>query len=375
VALQSKRIGNDGICIMSQITDICSQTITRGLKELDEYLASASINRVRLFSGRPRSEERGPTIEAILEQLLDNDAAGDPMSEQKWVRISTNQLTKRLKEAGHPLSNPTVSRLLKKLGFSLKVNKKGKITGSDRSKQDKQFQYIKLQRRVFSDVRLLIISIDTKKKELIGNFMNKGRTWCRKAEEVNTYDFSSIAVCRAVLYGVYDVTKNKGYVYVGTSADTPEFAVDAIARWWAYEGRTAYPGVYQLLILADGGGSNGCRVRAWKEQIQVKLCDKLGLIVSVCHYPPGCSKWNPVERRLFSFISMNWAGNPLRSLDVMLGYIRGTSTKTGLEVKAFLQEGIYKEGQKVTRAEMERLNIQHHTVHPDWNYTISPPLK
>jgi hypothetical protein len=182
-------------------------------------------------------------------------------------------------------------------------------------------------------------------------------------------------VCRAVPYGVYDVTKNKGYVYVGTSADTPEFAVDAIARWWAYEGRTAYPGVYQLLILADGGGSNGCRVRAWKEQIQVKLCDKLGLIVSVCHYPPGCSKWNPVERRLFSFISMNWAGNPLRSLDVMLGYIRGTNTKTGLEVKAFLQEGIYKEGQKVTRAEMERLNIQHHTVHPDWNYTISPPLK
>jgi len=268
-----------------------------------------------------------------------------------------------------------VSRLLKKIGFSLKANKKGKITGSHRSKQDEQFQYIKSRRQAFSDALLPIISVDTKKKESIGNFMNKGRVWRREAEEVNTHDFSSLALYRAVPYGIYDVTKNKGYVYVGTSADTPEFAVDAIASWWIDEGRVEFPGIYQLLILADCGGSNGYRVRAWKQQLQVKLSDSLGVIVTVCHYPPGCSKWNPVERRLFSFISMNWAGRPLRSLDVMLAYIRGTSTRTGLKVKAFLQEEIYKEGQKVTKAEMRGLNIQHHTVYPDWNYTISPRLK
>ncbi len=372
VALESKRIGRGGISLMSQITGISDPTIRRGLKELDDSLESASINRVRLFSGRPRIEEKDPTIEAALEQLLDNETAGDPMSEQKWVRISTNQLTKRLKEAGHQVSHPTVLRLLKKMGFSLKVNKKGKISRSDRSKQDEQFKYIASQRQVFAVAGWPVISVDTKRKELIGNFMNKGRAWCRQAEEVNAHDFSSLAECRAVPYGIYDVMKNKGYVYVGTSTDSPKFAVDAIARWWKQEGRVAYPRQNQLLILADSGGSNGCRVRGWKQQLQEKLSDKLRLRVTVCHYPTGCSKWNPVERRLFSFISMNWAGTPLRSLEVMLGYIRGTSTRTGLKVKAFMQEGNYKVGQKVTKAEMEQLNIQHHTVCPEWNYTISP---
>ena len=192
------------------------------------------------------------------------------------------------------------------------------------------------------------------------------------SEEVYSHDFVSMAQYRAVPYGIYDVRKNKGYVFVGMSGDTPEFIADAIVRWWKIEGSLSYSGMNQLLILADSGGSNGCRVRGWKKQIQEKVSDKLGLTVTVCHYPPGCSKYNPVERRLFSFISINWAGKPLRSLELMLGYIHGTSTKTGLTVEAFLQDGIYTRRQKMAKAEMDRLNLQPHPACPKWNYTISP---
>jgi hypothetical protein len=181
-----------------------------------------------------------------------------------------------------------------------------------------------------------------------------------------------MAECRAVPYGIYDVIKNKGYVYVGTSGNTPEFAVDTIVRWWKKEGCVTYPAAAKLLILADGGGSNGCRSRAWKQQLQSKLSDGLGLTVMVCHYPPRCSKWNPIERRLFSHISINWAGKPLLTLEMMLGYIRGTSTATGLTVKAFLQKGIYRKGQKVLKQDMEQLSLKPHALCPDWNYTMSP---
>ena len=189
---------------------------------------------------------------------------------------------------------------------------------------------------------------------------------------MNYYDFTSLAVCRAVPYGIYDVTHNKGYVYVGTSGDTAEFAADALARWWKDEGSLIYPEENKLLILSDGGGCNGWRSRPWKQQIQTKLCDKFGLTVTVCHYPPGCSKWNPVERLLFSRISTNWAGKPLRTLQIMLAYIRGTTTSTGLTVKAFLQEGVYDTGQRVTKAELDLLSLQPHEICPNWNYTISP---
>ncbi len=312
------------------------------------------------------------TLETALEKLLVNEMAGDPMSEQKWVRCSGAYLATRLKELGHSVSRNRVYKSLRKMGFSLKRNNKKKYDKSNGPEQHDQFQYIASQRQLFITAGLPIISVDTKKKELIGNFSNKGKVWCKKAEEVYKYDFTSQAICRAVPYGIYDLTKNNGFVYVGTSGDTPEFAAGAIAKWWQEEGCISHPRRKKLLILADGGGSNGYRVQAWKQQIQEKLCDQLGLTVTVCHYPPGCSKWNPVEYRLFSFISINWAGVPLRSLDIMLGYIRGTSNKTGLTVKAFLQRGRYKGGQKVTKEEMERLNIKLHTVCPKWNYTIIP---
>jgi transposase len=317
-------------------------------------------------------EKRNPDLKKALEQLLDYEMAGNPMNEQVWVRCSPERLANQLKESGHQISPTTVWRILKDMGLSMKANKKKIVFKSNGTEQEKQFQYIASQRKLFGDAGLPIISVDTKKKESVGNFYNKGKTWCKEPEEVYTHDFVSMADYRTVPYGIYDVTKNKGYVFVGISGDTPEFAVDAITAWWKSEGEELYPGLKSLLILADGGGSNGSRAWAWKQQIQEKLCNQLGLIVTVCHYPPGCSKWNPVERRLFSYISINWAGKPLRSLDIMLGYIRGTSTKTGLTVKAYLQTGTYKRGQKVTKETIEALNLQFHTVCPKWNYTIKP---
>jgi hypothetical protein len=321
--------------------------------------------------GRKLVEVKDPTIMTTLEKMLENEVAGNPMSEQKWVRSSTRNLSKKLKEEGYQVSPVTISRLLKKMGFSIKANKKKQIK-SNCPDRDQQFRYIASQRQIFSEAGLPIISVDSKKNELIGNFSNKGKTWSKKSEEVNQNDYPSEASCRAIPYGIYDVTKNVGYVFVGTSNDTPAFAADAINTWWEREGCSEYSREKSLLIFADGGGSNGWRVRAWKKNVQEKISDQFGLTVTICHYPPGCSKWNPIEHRLFSYISLNWVGIPLRTLEIMLGYIRGTTTETGLTVKAFLQEDIYEKGQSVTTKEMETLNLQPHPTLPDWNYTISP---
>lgn len=303
---------------------------------------------------------------------MEPETAGDPMSEQKWVRSSLRQLSQRMKGAGHPVSPPTVARLLDKLGYALHVNAKKVEAGAARADRNEQFEYIAAQRQAFETAGLPIISVDTKKKELIGNFKNAGRAWSREAEAVNVHDFPQDALGRAVPYGIYDVIHNRGTVYVGSSADTPEFAVDAIARWWESEGRAAFPQAAELLILADGGGSNGCRARLWKQQVQAHLSDQLGLAVTVCHYPTSCSKWNPIEHRLFSHISLNWAGNPLRTWDILLASIQGTTTTTGLKVRAFRQDGEYKTGQSVSDAEMKALNLERHVVCPHWNYTIRP---
>jgi hypothetical protein len=259
------------------------------------------------------------------------------------------------------------------MGFSMKVSiKKKRGIIPDSPKRDEQFRYIADQKNIFMAAKCPIISVDTKKSELIGDFKRSGKVWCREAREVNQYDFRSLAVCRAVPYGIYDLTRNRGYVYVGTSAATPEFAMDAIVDWWKREGQEQYPEVDRLLILADGGGTNGWQSGTWKQQIQKKLCDEFRLVVTVCHYPPRCSKWNPIERRLFSFISINWAGKPLPTLEAMLGYIRETTTTTGLTVQAFLQEANYEKGQKVSKREMGELFLVTHETCSDWNYTIRP---
>ncbi len=259
------------------------------------------------------------------------------------------------------------------MGFSLKANERKQGQSKPNCpERDAQFRYIASQRETFSAAAWPIISVDTKKKELIGNFGRKGKTWCKKAEEVDEHDFRSAAECKAVPFGIYELIRNKGHVYVGVSNDTPEFAVVSITKWWKNEGRAAYPRTDRLLILADGGGSNGCRARAWKCNLQALLIDQFGLTVTVCHYPSGCSKWNPVEHRLFSFISRNWEGKPLRSLEIMLGYIRGTRTETGLQVTAHLDERCYKKCVPYSQKEADQLSLETHDVCPQWNYTITP---
>jgi len=258
-------------------------------------------------------------------------------------------------------------------GFSLRANfKKKNGVRAKYPERDEQFKYISSVRAKFTEEALPIISVDTKKKELIGDFKRPGRTWQKKADEVNEHDFRSLATCRAVPYGIYDVTKNIGHIFVGTSNDTPKFAVDAIAHWWKIEGRQQYPNADGILILADSGGSNGFRSRAWKYQLQTELSNAFQIQVSVCHYPTGCSKWNPIEHRLFSFISINWFGKPLRTLDTMLAYIRGTSTSTGLSVKASLLDGGYEKSQRVLAKDFNQLDLRPHETHPAWNYTIYP---
>jgi Rhodopirellula transposase DDE domain len=307
-------------------------------------------------------------------ELVVPETAGDPMSEQKWVRSSLRHLSERLEHLGHLASPPTVGRLLRKLGYSLRVNVKKQEANGAHPERQQQFEVLESQKGIFQMAGWPIISVDTKKKELIGNFKNAGQAWCQEAEAVNVHDFPHDALVRAVPYGIYEVNGNRGSVYVGSSADTPEFAVAAIARWWEEEGRRRFPQAKKLLILADAGGSNGCRPRSFKQHLQEQVSDRYGLTVTVCHYPTGCSKWNPIEHRLFSQISLNWAGKPLRSLDTMLNAMRGTVTSTGLRVRAALLDGTYAKGQKVSDAQMQQLNIEHDSVCNQWNYTIRPHL-
>jgi hypothetical protein len=299
------------------------------------------------------------------------ETAGDPMSTKKWLRSSLRHLRTWLTDHCHPTSLATVRRLLKKAKYALRANVK-RDAGKQHPQRNAQFLHIAAQRTRFCEARLPIISIDTKKKELIGNFKNHGRTWCQEAECVLIHDFAEDDTVRAVPYGIYDLTHNRGFMSLGTSADTPEFAVDVIAAWWEQYGQATYTGAKQLLILADSGGSNGCHPRAWKLFVQQRLSDRFGLEVTICHYPAGCSKWNPIEYRLFSPISINWAGQPLRSLEIMLGYLRATTTCKGLKVEAILVDRKYPTGQTATDAEMAALHLTRHAVCPRWNYTFQP---
>jgi hypothetical protein len=287
--------------------------------------------------GRPLIEVKYPGIEAALERILSDEVAGDPMGRQKWVRSSIRNISKNLKEQSYQIGHGAVARLLRKLGYSLQVNKK-KQAGAQHPDRDTQFRYIAVLKEQFIAEALQVISIDTKKKELIGNYRREWKTWRREPIEVDSH-FAGYAQCVAVPFGIYDLAKNAGYVTVGISGNTSEFAVNCLESWWRCCGRTAYPQATRLLILADGGGGNGYNLRTWKKDLQDRLCDAFGLSVTVSHYPPGCSKWNPVEYRLFSHISINWAGQPLRSLDAMLAFIRGTTTKAGLKVEARLDQG------------------------------------
>jgi len=304
---------------------------------------------------------------------MQHDTAGDPITGVKWSRRTTRKIAAELTALGIAVSKNTVGRLLKGMDFKLRVNRK-QIASTKNPERNQQFLNIGQQRERFVSQGLPVISVDTKKKEQIGNFKNAGAKWDRQPVLVNDHDFRSDADGIAIPYGIYDTQANRGAVFVGTSHDTPAFAVDAIAQWWLKEGCQRYPSASELFILADGGGSNGSRCRAWRKAIQDTICTPLGLIVTVCHYPPGASKWNPIEHRLFSQISKNWAGEPLTDIDKILNFIRTTKTESGLTVNAYLIPENYDTGIKISDAEMRQLNLVPHEILGRWNYTVRPTL-
>ena len=306
----------------------------------------------------------------MLLNIVQPHTAGDPMGNGKWLNCRLIDIQERLDE-NHKVSLPVISRLLKKNDYRLRANVK-QLAEKQHPDRNCQFEHIGKQRAKHQAAGHPVLSVDTKKKELVGNFKNPGRVWGQTPEPVNIHDFRSDAVGRAVPYGLYDQQHNRGTVYVGQSADTPAFAVDNIVRWCQTERLEYFPQATHLMIEADGGGSNNCRSRVWKRDLQEKVADQFGLTITVCHYPTGTSKWNPIEHRLFSEISKTWAGCPLRSFDDVLHYIRDTKTQTGLTVQAHLVTETYQKGVKVPDREMDALNIKSHDVCPQWNYTIYP---
>jgi hypothetical protein len=309
-------------------------------------------------------------IQAI-ESLLEHDRAGCPTTGLQWTRRTTGKIATQLGGLGIQVSANTVGRILGKLGFALRVNHK-KLSRRSDPDRDAQFRQIAALRERFAQEGQPILSIDTKKKELVGTFKNPGAVWSREPILVNDHDFRSDARGLAVPYGVYDVGANRGTLYVGGSADTPAFAVDNLERWWREEGQLRYPDATELLVLADCGGSNGYRVRAFKYWLQHRLCDLHSLVVTVAHYPPGTSKWNPIEHRLFSEISKNWAGQPLDSFETLVSYARTTKTVTGLRVTAHRVDRHYPKGERISNAQMRALDIEAAGLLPRWNYTIFP---
>lgn len=310
--------------------------------------------------------------------MLEEDTAGDPVTGIKWTRKTTRKISDTLKKNGINVSPNTVRNLLADMNYSLKINYKKiesnpkKVTAESRLKRDCQFKYISQMRASFMQQDHVIISTDAKKKELVGNFNNDGAIWCQKPIEVNAYDFKSLSEGVFIPYGIYDIVKNKGFIVGGTSYNTSEFAVNAICKWLNFELKKRKAPVKALLILADGGGSNGSRNKLWKLCIQENLCNPYEVSVTVCHYPPGTSKYNPIEHRLFSEISKNWSGKPLVGYETILKYISSTKTVTGLRVKACLDKTTYEKGIKISDEEMESIKIKKHNVLPEWNYTIFP---
>ena len=369
-AAEAAAIGPGGVAFVSAATGISRARISAGLGVLRGRppRRSEPTGRKR---GRQFWEDKDPTLVSDLEQLLADEIAGDPMSDERWVRSSTRKLRDRLRALGHPVGHCTVHRLLRKLGFTLRPNQKWR--GKDKAPgADEQFRYIAAQRTAFAWAGQPVVSIDTKKKELIGNFRNPGRAWRREPAGVNDHDFTSTPSAGRSRSGSTTWGGIAGTSWLGCRTTPRRSRRPRSPGGGRTRGKAAYPGATEVLVLADCGGTNGHRHRAWKVNVQEKVCDRFGLTVTVCHYPPGCSKWNPIEHRLFSQVSMNWAGVPLRSLGVMLGYIRGTTTRTRLTVAAHLDEATYPKGQRVAPDEEARLRLRRHETRPEWNYTINP---
>jgi len=376
-AVEARSLGYGGVSAVAEVTGIARGTIHRALRELKHRPATLAHAQIRARgAGRPRLVDRQPEIQKRLQALVESSTRGDPMSPLLWTCESTTQLARALSREGYLISADTVGRLLADTGYSLQANLKTLEDGADHPDRDSQFRYLNTLVRRFQSRNEPVISVDTKKKELVGRYYNKGRIWRPRGEpeQVRIHDFIDPEEPKAIPYGIYDVARNHGWVNVGCDHDTASFAAGSIHRWWMAMGSHVYPQAREVLICADAGGSNGYRIRLWKVELQA-LADKTGLRVTVCHLPPGTSKWNKIEHRLFSHISMNWRGRPLTSHEIVVKLIGATVTKTGLKVKARLDKRRYPTKVKVTDEQMRDVNIKPHAFHGEWNYTISPRAK
>jgi len=364
--------GRGGMMLVHEATGMSRSTIRSGMREIAEKRVQQR-GRIRApGGGSKRLTEKQPGLLQALERLVDPVTRGDPMSPLRWTSKSTQHLAEALQSEGHRVSADTVGRLLKELDYSLQANRKT-LEGSSHPDRDAQFRYIATRSQEFMQAWQPVISVDAKKKELVGQFKNGGREYQRKGqpEPVRTHDFMDPELGKGIPYGTFDPAQNAGYVNVGIDHDTADFAVESIRRWWKLMGAASYPEAQELLVTADCGGSNGYRVRAWKYGLQ-GLADELGLRISVCHLPPGTSKWNKIEHRLFSHITQNWRGRPLVSHEVIVNLIANTTTRTGLRVQATLDTGRYPKGRKITKEQMATVNLERAEFHGEWNYTIKP---
>jgi hypothetical protein len=371
-AAEAQASGHGGVSAVARITGIARSTIGRGLTELRSKFVPQPGRLRRPGGGRKPLASKDPSLLADLRELVEPATLGDPETPLKWTAKSLRKLAAGLRALGHRVSHNTVGTLLRALDYSLQANRKTR-EGTNHPDRDAQFEYINAQVKQALATGEPAISVDTKKKELVGDFKNNGREWRPQGEPepVRVHDFLIPELGRAVPYGVYDIGENAGWVSVGIDHDTASFAVNAIRRWWQVMGRERYPNAKTLTITADCGGSNGARLRLWKRELQ-RLVDELDLAITVCHLPPGTSKWNKIEHRLFSFITQNWRGRPLISHQVIVQLIAATTTKTGLKVHSEIDPNSYPAGVKVTDAEIARINLHRHDFHGDWNYTIIP---
>ena len=367
--------GRGGISRLAALTGMSRTTLTKAAAELTgrKKLGPGAGGRIRAAgAGRRKVEETDQQLRAELTRMVEETTAGDPMSALRWTNKSTQVMAEELSRRGHPVSDKTVARMLVEMGYSLQLNRKQK-EGPAHADRDAQFRYINRQEASFRASGDPVISVDTKKKELLGAFKNAGRTWRPKGQpyEVEVHDWPSRAKGKAIPYGVYDVQGDRAVVNVGISHDTAEFAVESIRRWWRLDGRRRYGSARRLLICADGGGSNGSRTRAWKANL-LELAEEIGIPITVSHYPPGTSKWNRIEHRVFSFISLSWKGQPLWNLETVINLIGATRTRSGLRVKAVLDTARYETGVKISDEQIDTQRIRRAQFHPEWNYTILP---
>ena len=372
LSIEAKYFGHGGITKVSKLSGVSRVSITKGKKELEENIEIPVEKSRREGGGRKSIVDKFPQVKAELKKIIEPHTRGEPQSALLWTSKSLRKISKELKAKGYPVSHRVAGEILKSEGFSLQANRKTDEGGNHPDRND-QFLHIHQKVIAFQDEGNPVISVDAKKKELIGNFKNGGKEWCPSGTpvETNVYDFPTDAQGKVTPYGVYDIANNEGWVSVGIDKDTSEFAVQSIRNWWHKMGQPLYKAPSKLLITADGGGSNGSRTRLWKKELQ-NLANELNMEISVCHFPPGTSKWNKIEHRLFSYISLNWRGKPLTSYEVVVNLIGSTTTTKGLKVKSELDTNRYEKGIKISDKDFKEINIHRDSFHGEWNYTILP---